>query len=108
MTAAVLPFKGEPDGPIFEASPATFRAQQEAVRDARLIREAHRQNSDWTAQLLVALVSVLDERQLLRAEARLDNSESEDALQAIAVLRLASGDKEHKQRVRAALGGQFQ
>lgn len=113
MSATLIRFPKEPVGPIFERSPTELRRQNRATHDAHLIRTAKRENDDWTARLLLALLETLDSKTLDILEFRLigpdpDRIQSESIEQALAIVQLAKGDKGHRQRVSAALGETLQ
>lgn len=103
MSAAVLPFTGKWHG----GSGPTPRpmADARAVHDASTISAAKRSNDDWTARLLLALLQTLDRKQLQLLEFRLlgQNLNSESAVQALALVQLATGNNAHKRRVKEAL-----
>lgn len=104
MSAAVIPFTGEWQG---RAKPLSYqgRADARAVHDARLIRAAKGQNDDWTARLLLALLETLTSKQRELLEFRLMGPQlnSESAAQALAIVQLATSDKNHRDRVRSHL-----
>jgi hypothetical protein len=105
VSAVVIPFKGEWQGHI-EPIPYEGRREAAAFHDARLIRAAKFQNDDWTARLLLAILETLDRKQLELVEFRLmgPNLKGESAVQALALVQLATGDKKHRENVRNHLG----
>lgn len=101
----VVPFTGKWNG---RASPAAYNgmAEARADHDARAIMGAKRDNDDWTARMLLALLETLTSKQRELLEFRLlgpSPIDSESAVQALAIVQLANGDKGHRERVRAAL-----
>lgn len=106
MSAAILPFKGKHiGGAAIERPSGVERAQALALYGARQIKDARATNDDWTAKLLLALLEVLDRKQLSMVEFRLLGPEmdSASARQALAIVQLANGDKAHREGVRAML-----
>lgn len=105
MSATVLPFTGQWQGRI-EPTPYQGKAQAAGIHDARLILAAKRENDDWTARLLLALLETLDHKQLRLLEFRMLGPRSLDcqsALQALAIVQLANGTNAHRGHVRNAL-----
>lgn len=87
-----------------ERSPATLEADANALFAARQIKAAKEANNDWTAQLLLALLTALTPEQRDRAEfLLLGRLESESARQALALVQLANGSNAHRERVVAML-----
>jgi hypothetical protein len=108
VSGVVVPFKGEwQGGAQIERAPATQRAEVRALRDARLIRDANREEGNWLNAAFVALLKVLsdDQRRLLEASLaiRAAAAEDRDAEQALAIVRFRTGSPEHCQRVATML-----
>lgn len=103
-TATVLKFTGDWEG-RFEPSGFQLKAQQNALRDARGIIEAKNENNDWTANLLVGLLGVLDDEQRTRLELALAGreDESQGARSAMALVRYANSSKEYRERIKSAV-----
>lgn len=94
--------------------PVQNQTDAKAIRHARLIKTAKGENDDWTARLLIALISTMDRGALNRLELVLGNMlglagpvatgpVSESALQAYTLVELANGDQRHRERVGALL-----
>lgn len=114
MTATIIPFTGAWHG-RFEAAPYQVeiqtregQAKARAFHDARLISSAKRNNDDWTARLLLAILQTLTRKQLELVEFRLlgPNLIDASACEALALVHLALGDKRHRENVRSALAAQ--
>jgi hypothetical protein len=105
MTATVLPFRGKWEGPAAYQPPK----QAIALHDARCLMAAKAKNDDWTARLLLLIVETLTDEQRWMLEFRLlgdfneQEGRSEATAQALAIVQLATGGKEHRERVREAL-----
>ena len=106
MSAAVLNFTGRWQGHSQPIQRTAYQCRVEALafNDARRIREAKSENDDWTASLLLTLVQTLDRKQLEMIEFHLMSSlDSKSATQALALIQLATGSKDHRDRVKSAL-----
>ena len=106
MSAVILPFKGEWQGePQIERAPATQRMEALALHDARAIVAAKSENDDWTARLLLALLETLSSKQKDLLEFRLlrANLNSRSAVQALAIVQLATGGNAHRELVKSYL-----
>jgi hypothetical protein len=99
----VLKFTGAWEG-RFEPSGFQAKAQCNALNDARKIVAAKESNGDWTASLLLGILSVLDDDQLTRLEICLAAAPTSGATeQALALVRLRNSSKEYRERVQSAI-----
>lgn len=104
MSGTVLPFTGPWRG-RFEPAHGTFTAQLCALADARLILAAKQAADDWMSVMLIGLLASMDRPHLLRLELAIGThaDRSEASQQALALIRLANGDKDYRARVLCAV-----
>jgi hypothetical protein len=105
VSAAVLAFSGEWQG-RFEPRCQTEeqRKDQAAFRNARKIRAAKHEADNWMSRLLVALLVTMPDEQRLKLELTLCTQvHSEDAQQALALVRFASAGREERGRIQTML-----
>lgn len=103
-TARVLKFTGPWEG-RFEPTSLDAAANTNALADARLIINAKKAASDWTATLLLAMLATMDDDAKVRLELSLAVAadDSECVRQAMALVRLSHSSAGHKERVRTAV-----
>ena len=105
MSGAVLPFSAKTE-PRFMRSTHKQRQDAADIRNVLLIREAKREADNWLTIAFLALLQGLDSEQQRSVEARAvaqTINGSREAEQALAVIRLATGPREYRQRIRAML-----
>lgn len=103
-SARILPFTGHWQG-RFTATEYQNEAELTALCDARQIRAAHAEANNWMATLLIGLLASMHKPDLLRLELAIGTHANpcEAASQALALIRMANGSKDHKERVAAML-----
>jgi len=105
VSAAVLGFSGEWQG-RFEPRCQTEeqRKDQAAFRNARKIQAAKYEADNWMSRLLIALLATMPDEQRMKLELTLcTQAHSEDAQQALALVRFALAGKEERRRIQAML-----
>jgi hypothetical protein len=101
VSAAVIPFPSP--SPRFEASAEALRQEQEAIRQARLIK--HGQDSGASMALALAMLAVMPRGARVRVQSELEAAPDNDATEeALALVRYANASNAEKRLVAIMLG----